>query len=79
MAVRAQPKTSREKMQAHRARRRGQGLKLVQFWVPDVRSQEFLAEARRQSLAVAASPMETDDQAFIDAISVDPWEEAGEA
>jgi hypothetical protein len=29
----------------------------------------FLAEARRQSLAVATSASEADDQAFIDAIS----------
>jgi hypothetical protein len=37
--------------------------------VPDVRSPEFRNEARRQSLAVASSAHEADDQAFIDAVS----------
>jgi hypothetical protein len=37
--------------------------------VPDVRSPEFAAEARRQSLLIANSPQEADDQAFIDSIS----------
>jgi Protein of unknown function (DUF3018) len=38
--------------------------------VPDVRSPAFAAEAHRQSLAVATSPQEAEDQAFIDAVSV---------
>jgi hypothetical protein len=37
--------------------------------VPDVHSPEFAAEAHRQSLAVANSAQEKDDQDFIDAIS----------
>jgi hypothetical protein len=37
--------------------------------VPDVRSPEFRAEARRQAALVAASEHAADDQAFIDAIS----------
>jgi hypothetical protein len=41
----------------------------VQIWVPDVRAPEFIAEAHRQSAAIAASESETDDQAFVDAIS----------
>jgi hypothetical protein len=44
-------------------------LRPIQLWVPDVRSPEFAAEARRQSLLVANSPGEKDDQAFIDAIT----------
>jgi hypothetical protein len=31
----------------------------------------FIVEARRQAAAVAGSPHEPDDQAFIDAISID--------
>jgi len=42
----------------------------VQIWVPDVRVPEFVAEAHRQSVAVATSDDEADDQAFVDAISV---------
>jgi Protein of unknown function (DUF3018) len=61
--------SSREKVSAHRARLRKAGLRLVQFWVPDVRSPEFAREARRQSLLIAQSPHEPDDQAFVDSIS----------
>ncbi len=60
---------SREKARAYRERMRAKGLRPVQLWVTDTRSPEFAAEARRQSLAVANSPTEADDQAFIDAIS----------
>lgn len=69
MATPARSGSSRDKVRAHRARLRRQGLRPIQIWVPDVRSPEFAAEAHRQSLAVATSPQEEDDQAFIDAIS----------
>ena len=57
------------KVRAHRERLRAQGLRPVQIWVPDTRTQVFAAEAHRQSLAVAASLQGGDDQAFIDAVS----------
>jgi hypothetical protein len=57
------------KVSEHRARLRAQGLRPIQIWVPDVRAPGFLAEARRQSLLVATSPADKEDQAFIDAIS----------
>ncbi|MGD9537001.1 MAG: antitoxin MazE family protein [Alphaproteobacteria bacterium] len=60
---------SRTKVQAHRARLRAQGLRPIQIWVPDTRSPEFAAEAHRQALALAKSPHEPDNQAFIDSIS----------
>jgi hypothetical protein len=41
------------------------------MWVPDTRTAEFAAEARRQSALAAASPHAADDQAFVDAISID--------
>jgi len=62
-------KATRDKVSAHRARLRKQGLRPVQVWVPDTRSAEFAREAHRQSLAVANSPGEAEDQAFIDSIS----------
>jgi hypothetical protein len=43
----------------------------IQLWVADVRSPGFAAEAHRQSAAVATSEHAADDQAFIDAISVE--------
>lgn len=65
----ANNKTSREKVQAHRARLRARGLRPIQIWVPDVRSASFRSAAHKQSLAVSKSLHATEDQAFIDAIS----------
>lgn len=39
-----------------------------------VRKPGFAAEAHRQSAAVAASPQEADDQAFVDALAADTFE-----
>lgn len=61
----------KKRVREHRRRLRAQGLRPVQIWVPDVRSPEFIGEAHRQSAAVAASRHAEDDQAFIDAISLD--------
>jgi hypothetical protein len=69
MAGSGKRKRNREKVRAHRERLRSQGLRPIQIWVPDVRSPELRAEARRQSAAVRASPAEAEDQRFIDAIS----------
>ena len=63
------PKSSRDKVRAHRARLRAQGLRPIQVWVPDVQAPAFRTEARRQAEAVSASGQEGEDQAFIDAIS----------
>jgi hypothetical protein len=47
--------------------------------VPDVRAPGFAAEAHRQSALAAASPYESEDQAFVDAISeVGDGDEDGE-
>jgi hypothetical protein len=62
--------TSRQKVGAHRARLRAQGLRPIQIWVPDTRSRGFAAAARRQAKRVAASEQAAADQAFVDAISV---------
>lgn len=61
--------STRERVRQHRERLRRQGLRPIQIWVPDVRAPELIAEARRQSAAVAKSEGEPDDQAFVDAIS----------
>lgn len=44
-------------------------MKLVQYWVPDMGSAAFKAEARRQSRLIARSSHEAQDQAFVDSIS----------
>jgi hypothetical protein len=69
MAPSEKGKSSQEKVRAHRARLRRQGMRPIQIWVPDVRLPGFRAEAHRQSLAVAHSTREAEDQEFIDAVS----------
>lgn len=60
-----------ERVREHRQRLRAQGLRPIQIWIPDVRSPEFAEQAHQQSVAVATSANAGDDQAFIDAISLD--------
>jgi hypothetical protein len=69
--------STRDRVREHRLRLRRQGLRPVQIWVPDVRAPEFVAEAHRQSAAIAASDQDHEDQTFIDAISWN-WDEAAE-
>jgi len=69
VASASQPKPSRVKVREHRERLRGQGLRPIQIWVPDVRAPAFRSEAHRQSLAVATSAHAHEDQGFIDAAS----------
>ncbi len=57
------------KVREYRRRMRERGLRPIQLWVPDTRTEAFRTEAHRQSLAVADSAGAADDQAFIDAIT----------
>jgi hypothetical protein len=70
MALASSPKPSRVKVREHRERLREQGMRPIQIWVPDVRSPTFRAEAHRQSAAVVAGANASEDQAFIDAVSI---------
>ncbi len=70
--------TTRARVQTHRERLRAQGLRPLQIWVPDVRAPEFATAAHEQSLAIAMSEQEEDDQAFVDAIS-STWDDTDEA
>ena len=69
MTVAKKQNAGRDRVRAHRERMRAAGLRPVQIWVPDTRSPEFAKEARRQSLLIANSPGDADDQAFIDSVS----------
>jgi len=69
--------STRDRVREHRRRLREQGLRPIQIWVPDVRAPEFVAEAHRQSAAIAGSEQEVDDQAFVDAIS-SGWDDGPE-
>ncbi len=63
--------TSAGRVRRYRRKMREQGMRPIQIWVTDVRAPDFSAEAHRQSAAVAAGGHAADDQAFIDALSLD--------
>jgi len=65
--VATNPKSSRLKVRAYRARLRKLGLHPIQIWVPDMRARAFRAAARRQSKGGSARARA--DQRFIDAVS----------
>jgi hypothetical protein len=58
----------------YRRRMRERGLRPVQVWVPDVRTEAFAAEARRQASIVARAGEDGDDQEFVESIST-AWDE----
>jgi hypothetical protein len=62
-------KITRRNSPAPRKRLQERGQQRIEAWIPDVQSPEFAAEGHRQSLAVARSRGEKDDQAFIDSIA----------
>lgn len=61
-------------MGEYRHRMRARGYRPVQVWVPDVRSEQFAREARRQATLVAQMDHRGEDQDFIEAVSV-AWDE----
>lgn len=71
MTARKKPIDVKGRVRDYRTRMRAQGMRPIQLWVADVRAPSFASEAHRQSAAVAASDHAGDDQAFIDAISLD--------
>jgi hypothetical protein len=50
----------REAVRRYRVEMKRQGMKLAQFWVPDVNAPGFAEECRRQSLLAAGHPGESD-------------------
>jgi hypothetical protein len=60
--------TGRERVARRRAALRADGLRPKQFWVPDICSEEFRAQIRREVEAINRSDSEADDQAFIDSL-----------
>jgi Antitoxin MazE-like len=62
--------SSRDKARATRERMKKKGMRLVQFRMPDIRSKAFKRRAHLDSLALATSPQASEDQDFVDAVSV---------
>jgi hypothetical protein len=52
----AKPRTPQQRMASRRERLRAQGLRPVQFWVPDLRDPKVLAEIRREGAMMAKHP-----------------------
>jgi hypothetical protein len=64
----------RDRVGEYRRRMRARGLRPLQVWVPDVRTETFVAEAHRQAALIAGADETGDDQSFIEAVSI-RWDE----
>jgi hypothetical protein len=64
------------KLVRHRERMRAAGLRPVQFWVPDTRAPEFVAQLRLQCLQLANDPVEAEVLGFTEqaATHIDSWQ-----
>ncbi|MFJ4165800.1 antitoxin MazE-like protein [Microbacterium sp. NPDC089698] len=58
----------------YRRRMRERGFRPIQVWVPDVRNASFAGEAQRQAALIAGAASATEDQAFVEAVSVE-WDD----
>jgi hypothetical protein len=52
----AKPRSPQQRTASRRERLRAQGLRPVQFWVPDMRDPKVLAEIRREGAMMAKHP-----------------------
>ncbi len=50
---------SAQKMRQYRSRLRASGLRPIQLWVPDIRSQKIIDEIRKQSIRVSSDSQES--------------------
>jgi len=49
-----------ERVRKHREQLRADGLKPIQLWIPDTRSESFRQKCERESLLLATDPLETE-------------------
>jgi hypothetical protein len=54
-----------DRVRKHREQLRAEGLKPVQIWLPDTRSESFRRKCERESLSLAADPLEDDTLTWI--------------
>lgn len=69
--------SNKHAVKKHRDSLRAQGLRPVQIWVPDTRTEAFKREAHRQSLIVA-SDRDREHDAFWDIIAEDAFKDDNE-
>ena len=58
-----------DKHKRYRMNQKAKGKRLLRIWVPDTRTPEFQAEARRQALLLRDAPDEEEVMAFIEAVT----------
>jgi hypothetical protein len=64
-----------DRVRKHRESLRAAGLKPVQLWVPDTRSEPFRQKCKQESLSLINDPLEADTLAWIaDVSDTDGWE-----
>lgn len=61
------PKTPQQRMQARRKRLRAQGLRPVQYWVPDLRDPKVRAKIRQDGRRLAQHSENAEIDRFIEA------------
>jgi len=54
-----------DRVRKHRDQLRADGLRPVQFWLPDTRSESFRQKCERESLALVNDPLEAETLAWI--------------
>ncbi|MGB7918910.1 MAG: antitoxin MazE family protein [Desulfobacterales bacterium] len=59
---------STQKMRQYRERLKASGLRPIQLWVPDVRSQKIIDEVRRQSVRVSSDSKEPGIMKFVESV-----------
>ncbi|MGB5618021.1 MAG: antitoxin MazE family protein [Desulfobacterales bacterium] len=59
---------STQKMRQYRERLKASGLRPIQLWVPDVRSQKIINEVRKQSVRVSSDSKEPDIMKFVESV-----------
>jgi hypothetical protein len=63
-----------ERVRKHREQLRAEGLKPVQIWVPDTRSESFRRKCEQESLSLTADPLEAETLAWIAEVAdTDGW------
>ncbi len=65
--------SGRERSARYRAKMRAKGYRLKQFWLPDVTSPAFIAQAEADARAIAASEDSREAQAWLDSIRDEEW------
>lgn len=60
--------SGRERSARYREKMRSKGYRLKQFWLPDVTSPEFIAQASADARAVAASRDSQEVQEWLDSV-----------